>query len=225
MPRSRHLFAALFALLVLVVVAPGAAAAGCGGKVIEDWQDNGTIDVTFEARCYAEALRLEPADARQYSDFRAAVQRAIVRDRRIKADEAEQRRAAAARASRSGSTDGGRYEAAPADEAPPEAPQVEPTPPSAVDEPVDVLVAEEIAPVDDGPEPALATEPEPDTASDEALPTLAAAPSDPLGTGGVPVDRGAALPGPVRAVAVLAALLGALGCAGLVAQRRRRWQH
>ncbi|CAA9545346.1 MAG: hypothetical protein AVDCRST_MAG79-2237, partial [uncultured Thermoleophilia bacterium] len=44
MQRSRHLFAALFALLVLVVVAPGASAAGCGGKVIEDWQDNGTID-------------------------------------------------------------------------------------------------------------------------------------------------------------------------------------
>jgi hypothetical protein len=229
--------------LAVLALAPGVAAADCRQQVIDDWRDNGVIDVTFEASCYARVLAQMPADARAYSDFAAAVQRAAARDRGIRANDARarERAAAARRASAGRGTATGGFRSSPTASRGPDAPVASPSADPA-GAPADVVSGDDL-PVADGPEPAVVTDvsdagsdpgtgdtgtvdPQPVVEQEENLqPSLAAGPSDPFAGGGAGVASDPAVPGPVLVVGALALLLGALGWAGLAAQRRREGLH
>ncbi len=71
----------LFALLAAaaaaaLAAAPARAAAPCWKEVINDWLD-GSIDKTYPAHCYREALRHLPVDIDTYSSARDDISRAL----------------------------------------------------------------------------------------------------------------------------------------------------
>jgi hypothetical protein len=71
---------ALVAGLAAALVTPSpASAAGkpCWERVIDDWLDNGTIDGTYKASCYQQALKHVPEDLRDYSNITDAIQAAL----------------------------------------------------------------------------------------------------------------------------------------------------
>jgi hypothetical protein len=72
------LFAALIAGLALLVSPPAMAKkpVSCGQQVINDWED-GQIDKSYPAHCYSDALKLIPADAKQYSSLPSDIERAL----------------------------------------------------------------------------------------------------------------------------------------------------
>jgi hypothetical protein len=61
---------------------------GCAGVVIEEWVDDGHVDVSHPLPCYHAAIRALPADMRAYSSAPDDVKRALLnalhadRDRR-----------------------------------------------------------------------------------------------------------------------------------------------
>jgi hypothetical protein len=73
---------ALLAAIVLLVGAP-AAAADCGKDILDDWQDNNVVDRNYPSACYALAFRQLPQDAQEYSTVVADFQRAERRDRAL----------------------------------------------------------------------------------------------------------------------------------------------
>jgi hypothetical protein len=64
------------AMLVLSGPAVAKKPVSCGQRVIDDWED-GQIDRSYPARCYREALKLVPADAREYSSLPTDIERAL----------------------------------------------------------------------------------------------------------------------------------------------------
>ena len=71
---------ALVAGLAAALVTPSSASAAgkpCWERVIDDWLDNGTIDGTYKASCYQQALKHVPEDLRDYSDITDAIQAAL----------------------------------------------------------------------------------------------------------------------------------------------------
>jgi len=71
---------ALVAGLAAALVTPSSASAAgkpCWERVIDDWLDNGTIDGTYKASCYQQALKHVPEDLRDYSNITDAIQAAL----------------------------------------------------------------------------------------------------------------------------------------------------
>ena len=71
---------ALVAGLAVALVTPSSASAAgkpCWERVIDDWLDNGTIDGTYKASCYQQALKHVPEDLRDYSNITDAIQAAL----------------------------------------------------------------------------------------------------------------------------------------------------
>jgi hypothetical protein len=64
------------ALLVGGPTALGKKPVSCGQQVINDWED-GQIDKTYPAQCYRDALKLVPADAKEYSTLPTDIERAL----------------------------------------------------------------------------------------------------------------------------------------------------
>jgi len=69
---------ALVLSAALVTASPALAKKrpSCGLRIINDWED-GRIDGTYPVACYREALRIVPADLREYSSFTSDVERAL----------------------------------------------------------------------------------------------------------------------------------------------------
>jgi hypothetical protein len=80
---SKALLAALAGALILAGGPSGSAvaASSCGQAVIGDWSADGVVDDTYPTRCYTEAVRELPEDARIYStaesDILAALSRSV----------------------------------------------------------------------------------------------------------------------------------------------------
>ena len=71
---------ALAAGLAAALATPSSASAAgkpCWERVIDDWLDNGTIDGTYKASCYQQALKHVPEDLRDYSNITDAIQAAL----------------------------------------------------------------------------------------------------------------------------------------------------
>jgi hypothetical protein len=86
-PLARHPARLFRRLAVLVVLLAAALAVGapasfakrpvsCGQQVINDWED-GQIDRSYPVHCYQDALKLVPADAREYSTLPVDIERAL----------------------------------------------------------------------------------------------------------------------------------------------------
>jgi hypothetical protein len=79
--RPAAITLALLALVAAFAAATAkpAAAAGkpCWERVIDDWLDNGTIDGTYKAACYQQALKHVPEDLRDYSNITDAISAAL----------------------------------------------------------------------------------------------------------------------------------------------------
>src|SRR5262245_10952542 len=78
------LFSRTIAVVIASVVALGAGRTGaaeaakpCWRQVLYDWT-NGTIQATYRASCYAEALQRLPTDVRLYSDAGDEIRRAML---------------------------------------------------------------------------------------------------------------------------------------------------
>ena len=74
--------ASLLALVVTVIgtlalTGTGAAATSCGEAVLDDWFNNGRVDVAYELPCYGEAIDAIPSDIRDYSDAEEVISRAL----------------------------------------------------------------------------------------------------------------------------------------------------
>lgn len=85
MRRAILLTVPLAALAVtLLVPSTAGAAAPCRNRIYNDWYRDGRISSAYPLRCYRDALRHIPADARIYSnlsdDIRAALLAAIRRE-------------------------------------------------------------------------------------------------------------------------------------------------
>jgi hypothetical protein len=65
------------AALAVGQAAPAEAAKPCWRQVLDDWT-NGTIQATYRASCYAEALQKLPTDVRLYSDASDEIRRAML---------------------------------------------------------------------------------------------------------------------------------------------------
>jgi hypothetical protein len=90
---SRAIRYALVAFVSLAIFAGGAAAASaCAQEVIGDWADNGTVDGTYPAECYDNAIAELPEDLRSYSsaaeDISRALQQALLREAAPSAEDA-----------------------------------------------------------------------------------------------------------------------------------------
>lgn len=84
LPRFLCICSALAALVLLALPAPAAAGTPCWKRVVNDWFD-GRIDNTYPIKCYREAMRRLPDDAKQYSNAPDDIRRALLallRDRR-----------------------------------------------------------------------------------------------------------------------------------------------
>lgn len=79
--RTASAFAGLVALVVTVLVTLAfpatAAASACGGKVLNDWFDNGRVDRIYPTHCYADAIDAIPKDLEPYIDAEEAISRAL----------------------------------------------------------------------------------------------------------------------------------------------------
>jgi hypothetical protein len=62
--------------VLLIVIAPAAAAQSCARKVIDDWWD-GRIDGTYALHCYDDAIEILPRDVRDYSSAEDDIKRAL----------------------------------------------------------------------------------------------------------------------------------------------------
>jgi hypothetical protein len=69
---------AVLAFGAFMLIAPGdATATPCGGKVLDDWWDNGRIDQVYDRQCYRDAIDSIPADLRDYANVEEVVTRAL----------------------------------------------------------------------------------------------------------------------------------------------------
>ncbi len=188
-------------LLVLALTAP-AAAADCGRDILDDWQDNNVVDRHYPTLCYPLAFAQMPQDAEQYSSIVADVRRAEQRDRRRE--------------------QGGQTPDVPA----PTPEELEergvdttatppPPPPADTDAPPPVTDAATTAATDTGATPGGGST---GGGSDLGEADDTGVFGDLIGAGGT--DRADEVPAAVKVLGGAAALLLAVGAAGLVAQRR-----
>ena len=80
--RARSVRASLLALVVTVIgtlalTGIAAGATSCGEAVLDDWFDNGRVDVLYQLPCYGEAIDVIPSDIRDYSDAEEVISRAL----------------------------------------------------------------------------------------------------------------------------------------------------
>jgi hypothetical protein len=67
----------LAAALVVAPTASAAASEPCWQRVIADWT-NGSVESSYKAACYANALKRLPTDVRMYSDADQEIRRAML---------------------------------------------------------------------------------------------------------------------------------------------------
>ena len=89
-PARLTLFLAVLLASTAVVLSVGSpkasAAKPCWEQVIDDWTDNGRIDLSYSTSCLQASLSHVPEDVRAYSDFEEKVRQAIqatLRERRL----------------------------------------------------------------------------------------------------------------------------------------------
>jgi hypothetical protein len=85
----------LTGLVALSAPAAGTAAKPCWRQIVDDWYDNERIDGSYSQACYREADENIPQDLRDYSDLPGEINRARLRDlrvRRVDPDQEETRR-------------------------------------------------------------------------------------------------------------------------------------
>ncbi len=77
--RSTPFVACVLALSLAVgfAAAPSAAAAPCWQRVIADWSKDTSIDGTYPASCYRQAMQNAPTDLKIYSTLEDDLQRAL----------------------------------------------------------------------------------------------------------------------------------------------------
>jgi hypothetical protein len=75
--RTLVISAALAATAALAFGAGAASAKSCGGAIIQDWYADSTIDGTYSAHCYREALSRVSDRMRMYSDLPEQLERGL----------------------------------------------------------------------------------------------------------------------------------------------------
>jgi hypothetical protein len=211
----------LLVVLALLVVSPSASAAeGCGFDLINDWKDTGVIEGTYAPECYAEAFENLPEEAETYSDIVEALEAAQARDAYL-----GPKGAAPGGASTPGSTGGGTAGGGTSGGG---SGGVSGT---GGDTPVDSGSGDgDLGALPGAGDPPAGGAPEPaDNGAESATAAPAATPAGNDDRGffsdvilGVGPDEADEVPLPVIVLAVLGALLLAIGAAGLVVQRRSR---
>jgi len=68
------LFAAIWAL---ALSGRAAATASCGKAVLDDWFENGSVDLLYDLPCYGAAIDAIPPDIRDYTDAEEVISRAL----------------------------------------------------------------------------------------------------------------------------------------------------
>ena len=73
-------------MLLALVAFAAAALAGpaeakksprCGEQIVDDWYDNGRIDLVYPLRCYRDAIKILPPDVKVYSTAKEEIERAL----------------------------------------------------------------------------------------------------------------------------------------------------
>jgi hypothetical protein len=213
MRRIRSFIVAVVALLVL---APSALAAeGCGVDLINDWKDTGVIEGTYAPECYAEAFENLPEEAETYSDIVEALEAAQARDAYLGPKGAAPGGASTPGTAGGGTSGGGSGGVSG----------------TGGDTPVDSGSGDgDLGALPGAGDPPAGGAPEPaDNGAESATAAPAATPAGNDDRGffsdvilGVGPDEADEVPLPVIVLAVLGALLLAIGAAGLVVQRRSR---